>query len=82
MGVTPLDKRADVYSLTAVTYAMLTGHPTFQVRSIADIPARDPLRTPAMIATCSESKSYYVLRRVSALALFAISMFLTILVFR
>jgi eukaryotic-like serine/threonine-protein kinase len=40
MGVTPLDRRADIYSLTAVTYAMLTGHPPFLVRSIADILAR------------------------------------------
>ena len=29
MGVTPLDRRVDIYSLTAVTYAMLTGHPPF-----------------------------------------------------
>lgn len=42
MGVASLDRRADIYSLTAVTYAMLTGHPPFLVRSIADILARDP----------------------------------------
>jgi eukaryotic-like serine/threonine-protein kinase len=35
MGVTPLDRRVDIYSLTAVTYAMLTDHPPFLVRSIA-----------------------------------------------
>jgi eukaryotic-like serine/threonine-protein kinase len=50
MGVTPLDSRADIYSLTAVTYAMLTGHPPFLVRSIADILARDPSQTPQPIA--------------------------------
>ena len=50
MGVTPLDKRVDIYSLTAVTYAMLTGHPPFLVRSIADILARDISRPPDAIA--------------------------------
>jgi eukaryotic-like serine/threonine-protein kinase len=50
MGVTSLDSRADIYSLTAVTYAMLTGHPPFLVRSIADILARDPPQTPQPIA--------------------------------
>jgi eukaryotic-like serine/threonine-protein kinase len=50
MGVTPLDRRADIYSLTAVTYAMLTGHPPFLVRSIADILARDPSQLPVPIA--------------------------------
>jgi serine/threonine protein kinase len=46
MGVTPLDRRVDIYSLTAVTYAMLTGHPPFLVRSIADIVARDTSQPP------------------------------------
>jgi serine/threonine protein kinase len=50
MGVTPLDKRVDIYSLTAVTYAMLTGHPPFLVRSIADILARDIAQPPHAIA--------------------------------
>jgi serine/threonine protein kinase len=50
MGVTPLDKRVDIYSLTAVTYAMLTGHPPFLVRSIADILARDMSQPPEAIA--------------------------------
>jgi len=50
MGVTPLDKRVDIYSLTAVTYAMLTGHPPFLVRSIGDILARDISKPPEPIA--------------------------------
>jgi serine/threonine protein kinase len=37
MGLTPLDRRVDIYSLAAVTYATLAGHPPFLVRSIADI---------------------------------------------
>jgi eukaryotic-like serine/threonine-protein kinase len=50
MGVTPLDKRVDIYSLTAVSYAMLTGHAPFLVRSIADIVARDMSQPPEPIA--------------------------------
>jgi eukaryotic-like serine/threonine-protein kinase len=50
MGVSPLDRRVDIYSLTAVTYAMLTGHPPFLVRSIADILARDISQPPEPIA--------------------------------
>ena len=49
MGL-PLDSRVDIYSLAAVTYAMLTGRPPFLVRSIADIVARDPLLAPEPIA--------------------------------
>ena len=50
MGITPLDRRVDIYSLAAVTYAMLADHPPFLVRSIADILARDPSRPPEPIA--------------------------------
>ena len=50
MGITQLDRRVDIYSLAAVTYAMLTGHPPFLVRSIADILARDPSQPPEPIA--------------------------------
>jgi serine/threonine protein kinase len=49
-GLIALDSRVDIYSLTAVTYATLTGHPPFLVRSIADIVARDALQTPELIA--------------------------------
>ena len=49
-GRVQLDRRADIYSLTAVTYAMLTGKPPFAVRSIADILGRDPTVGPEPIA--------------------------------
>ena len=49
-GALPLDRRADIYSLTAVTYALLTGGPPFVTRSIADILARDPDRPPEPLA--------------------------------
>ena len=50
-GRVQLDRRADIYSLTAVAYAMLTGTPPFPVKSIADILGRDPAVGPEPIAT-------------------------------
>ena len=49
-GSMPLDRRADIYSLTAVSYAMLTGKAPFPVRSVADILARDPGMQPEPVA--------------------------------
>jgi serine/threonine protein kinase len=49
-GVLPLDRRADIYSLTAVTYALLTGRAPYVTRSIADILARDPELKPEPVA--------------------------------
>jgi serine/threonine protein kinase len=45
-----LDRRVDVYSLTAVTYAMLTGRPAYLVRTVADIVNRDPGLDPPPLA--------------------------------
>ncbi len=49
-GRRQLDRRADIYSLTAVTFAILTGSPPFPARNINDIVSRDPAATPAPIA--------------------------------
>ncbi|MFC7620415.1 protein kinase [Microlunatus sp. GCM10028923] len=49
-GIGTLDHRADIYSLTALTYAMLTGEPPFKVRSLADILGRGPQSDPEPIA--------------------------------
>lgn len=49
-GIGVLDHRADVYSLCALTYAMLTGEPPFKVRSLADILGRNPQSEPEKIA--------------------------------
>jgi eukaryotic-like serine/threonine-protein kinase len=49
-GTMPLDRRADIYSLTAVTYALLTGSPPFGTKSLTDILARDPGLPPEPIA--------------------------------
>lgn len=49
-GIGVLDHRADIYSLSALTYAMVTGKPPFTVRSLADILSRDPATTAEPIA--------------------------------
>src|SRR5215211_3474740 len=49
-GRAALDRRADIYSLTAVTYALLTGSPPFPVRNLADVVTRDRHATPTPIA--------------------------------
>lgn len=49
-GYGQFDHRADIYSLTAVTYAMLTGRPPFPVRTLPDLLSRDVNATPPPIA--------------------------------
>jgi serine/threonine protein kinase len=49
-GELQLDRRADIYSLTAVTYAMLSGSPPFPVKSIGDILARPVDLAPAPLS--------------------------------
>ncbi len=45
-----LDARADVYSLAAVTYALLSGKPPFPVKTLGDLLSRNPSIDPAPIA--------------------------------
>lgn len=45
-----VDQRCDVYSIAAVTYALLTGHPPFGVRTLNDLLARNPQIGPAAIS--------------------------------
>ena len=45
-----LDRRVDVYSLTAVSYAMLARRPPFVVRTVADVVGRDPNLDPPALA--------------------------------
>lgn len=49
-GIGVLNHRADVYSLTALTYSMLSGEPPFKVRTLADILGRNPQSEPPKIA--------------------------------
>lgn len=45
-----VDHRADVYSLTAVAYALLTGHPPFRVEQVAELTTRAADAEPPPIA--------------------------------
>jgi len=47
---TSLDQRADIYSIGAVTYALLSGRPPFPVKTLADLLSRNPAINPAPIA--------------------------------
>ncbi len=45
-----LDQRADIYSIACVTYALLTGKPPFQVKTLQELLTRDQSIGPALIA--------------------------------
>lgn len=47
---TQLDPRSDIYSMACVTYALLTGHPTFPVKTLAELLNRNHNIGPAAIA--------------------------------
>ncbi len=47
---TSLDQRADIYSIGAVAYALLSGRPPFPVKTLADLLSRNPMINPAPIA--------------------------------
>lgn len=38
----PLDHRSDIYSMAAVTYALLAGHAPFPIRTLQDLLSRNP----------------------------------------
>lgn len=46
-----VDQRSDVYSIAAVAYALLTGHPPFPVKTLNDLLARDSTIGAAPIST-------------------------------
>lgn len=50
-GQSGLDERADVYAVAAVTYALVTGRPPYEIRDgVAGVALRDPDLTPPPVA--------------------------------
>ena len=67
-----VDHRADIYSLAAVTYEMLTGEPPYPGKNAAEVRQLQITRTPPPPSVCNDR--YHLSRKIDAAVLWALSM--------